>query len=302
MQSRERRKPSIIIPDEPVLLPLLAVHIADNVLAPPWWVAGWFGLAGLMLAGAWRIREDDVPRVALMTAAFFVASSMHIPLGPGSAHLLLNGLVGVILGWRAGLAIPLGLFMQAVLLNHGGYSTIGINSCIMTIPALLACPLFAMLQRTPGVCRPGFRGVLVGVSAFVLLLSLVNAGCLLYGKLHGGTLDLTLARDIAFHPGMLLGAAVLAVLAALAETRLDHAPEFPLGLLVGELSVLATVMLHTGVLILGGEQDWQAWALLDFLIHLPIAVIEGVIVGFTVGFLVRVKPEMLGWMAREEAV
>lgn len=285
-----------------MLFPLLAVHIADMVLSWPWVVGGWLGLAGLLALGAWRIREEEVPRVALLTAAFFVASSMHIPLGPASAHLLLNGLVGVILGWRAGLAIPLGLFMQAVLLNHGGYTTIGINSCIMTVPALLACPCFAFLQRTPGVCRPGFRGVLVGLSAFVLLLSLLNASCLLYGKLTGGTLDLALAGAVVLHPGTLVAAVVLSALAALAETRLDHAPEFPLGLLVGELSVLATVVLHTGVLILGGEQDWQTWALLDLLIHLPIAVIEGVIVGFTVGFLVRVKPEMLGWRTREEAV
>ena len=28
--------------------------------------------------------------------------------------------------------------------------------------------------------------------------------------------------------------------------------------------------------------------------HLPFAVIEGVILGFVVGFLARVKPEMLG--------
>ncbi|MBL8794261.1 MAG: energy-coupling factor ABC transporter permease [Planctomycetia bacterium] len=285
-----------------MLQPLLAVHIADLVLGWPWVVGGWVGLGVLFFLGAWRIREDEVPRVALLTAAFFVASSLHIPLGPASAHLLLNGLVGVLLGWRAALAIPLGLAMQAALLGHGGYSTIGINSVIMTIPALLACPGFALLQRTPGVCRPWFRGLLVGVSACVLLLSLVNAGCLLYGKLTGGTLDLAAARTITFHPGTLSVVVLVSALAALAETQLDHAPEFPLGLLVGELSVLATVALHTAVLILGGEQDWQAWALLDLLIHLPIAVIEGVIVGFTVGFLVRVKPEMLGWTARGDAV
>jgi hypothetical protein len=29
--------------------------------------------------------------------------------------------------------------------------------------------------------------------------------------------------------------------------------------------------------------------------HLPLAVLEGVVLGFTVGFLARVKPAMLGW-------
>ena len=98
----------------------LALHISDNVLAQPWLVGGWL-LAGLLtLFGAWRISEDEIPRVAVLTAAFFVASSLRIPLGPSSAHLLLNGLVGVVLGRRAALAIPVGVFMQAFLLQHGG--------------------------------------------------------------------------------------------------------------------------------------------------------------------------------------
>src|SRR5262249_45446474 len=160
-------------------LSLLAVHIADGVLAWPWLGGGWGLAAGLACFGAWRIRDDEIPRVALLTAAFFVASSIHVRLGPGSAHLLLGGLVGVVLGRRAALAIPLGVTMQATLLGHGGFSTIGVNSCIMTLPALLAWPLFAGLRRTPGVRRLRFRVAIVGASALVLTLSLINAVALL---------------------------------------------------------------------------------------------------------------------------
>lgn len=35
-----------------------------------------------------------------MTAAFFVASLIHVPIGPTSVHLLLNGLLGVVVGRR----------------------------------------------------------------------------------------------------------------------------------------------------------------------------------------------------------
>jgi cobalt/nickel transport system permease protein len=98
-----------------------------------------------------------------------------------------------------------------------------------------------------------------------------------------------------------MGLAMLtAVGAAWLERSLDTSPEFPLGLLVGELSVLATVALHCGVLILGGESNWQVWAMIDLIVHLPIAVIEGVVLGFTVGFLARVKPELLGWKPAKE--
>lgn len=284
--------------------PLLAVHIADNVLAWPWLGGGWLLAGVLVLIGAWRIRDDEIPRIALLTAAFFVASSIHVRMGPGSAHLLLGGLLGVVLGVRAALAIPIGVTMQAVLLGHGGFSTIGINSCIMAVPALLAGPLFSALCSMPGVRRGWFRVGLVGISAFVLTVSLVNAVVLLYGHLATGLAGRApaIAAAVTFHPATIIGALLAAAIAALIERKLDPSPEFPLGLLVGELSVLATVALHCGVLILGGESNWQVWAIVDFIVHLPIAVLEGVVLGFTVGFLARVKPEMLGWQpAKEEA-
>src|SRR5262249_40910461 len=96
------------------------------------------------------------------------------------------------------------------------------------------------------------------------------------------------------------GAALaLAVLAALLERRLGNAPEFALGLLIGEVAVLATLVLNCVVLLWGGEEDFHTPALLTFVAHLPIAVLEGTVLGFVVGFLARVKPELLGWTATE---
>src|SRR5262245_24915564 len=234
-------------------LSLLAVHIADGVLAWPWLGGGWGLAAGLACFGAWRIRDDEIPRVALLTAAFFVASSIHVRLGPGSAHLLLGGLVGVVLGRRAALAIPIGVAMQAVLLGHGGFSTIGVNSCIMIITALLAGPLFAGLCRMPGIRRTGFRVTLVGISALVLTLRRLNATALLDRQVANGldAMEPALAAAVTFHPATLGLAVITAVGAAWLERSLDTSPEFPLGLLVGELAVLGTVALHCGVLILG---------------------------------------------------
>jgi len=278
---------------------LIAVHIADGVLAWPWLAAGWLGAALLVLLGARRVGEEEIPRIALLTAAFFVASSVHVPLGPASAHLLLNGLLGVVLGRRAALAILVGLVMQAALLGHGGFSTIGINCCIMAVPALAAGPLFMTLQRWPAARRSGWHVALVGLSGAVFCLALVFVSTTLYQKLTAGSssADLGWPLLLTFHPGTLLAALVIGLGVALLEQQLDHGPEFYLGLLVGELSVLVTVLLHCAVLILGGERDWQVWALVDVLIHLPIAVVEGIVVGFTVSFMARVKPEMLRWYA-----
>src|SRR5262249_12896203 len=141
---------------------------------------GGFVVAGVLAAlGAWRIRDEEIPRVALLSAAFFLASSFHIRFPGGTAHLLLNGLVGVILGWRAFLAIPIGLLLQSLLLSHGGMSALGVNSCVMGLPALGAFLLFRALQRVPWLRHPWFRSALVGLCAFVWLLSLVYSVTLL---------------------------------------------------------------------------------------------------------------------------
>jgi len=47
------------------------------------------------------------------------------------------------------------------------------------------------------------------------------------------------------------------------------------------------------VLLVGGVEQWNSLAVFVFLAHLPLAAVEGVIVGFTVCFLARVKPELL---------
>jgi hypothetical protein len=105
--------------------------------------------------------------------------------------------------------------------------------------------------------------------------------------------DLARANWLTFHPLTVSAALLLAGLAAWAERRLDHAVEFPVGLLIGETAVLFTILLNGLVLLGVGTHDWTGIVLLTFVIHLPLAVVEGIILGFTVGFLARVKPQLL---------
>ena len=92
-------------------LPLLAVHLSDGALTTAWWASGFGGLAVLLAVAMWKVREDEIPRIGVFTAAFFVASSIHLPLMVTSVHLILNGLVGVVLGRRAPLVISIGLYI-----------------------------------------------------------------------------------------------------------------------------------------------------------------------------------------------
>jgi cobalt/nickel transport system permease protein len=203
-------------------VPVLAVHISDGILSPAFLAVG-FVVAALMLVPAlWRIHEDEIPRIGLLTAAFFVASTIHVKVGVTSVHLLLNGLVGVVLGRRAPLAITVALGLQALLLGHGGFVSLGVNAVVMTLPALAAAGVFQVMggQRT---------------------------------------------RGRAFWAGCACGA----------------------------LAVLLTAGLYSATLVVAGVEDFRVVAVAAFAVHLPLAAIEGLIVGVAAGYLARVKRELL---------
>lgn len=273
---------------------LQAVHIADNVLRPSWMVVGNLLGVFLVIYGAWRIRDEEIPRVALMTAAFFVGSLIHVNVGISTAHLLLNGLAGILLGRRAALAIPCALFLQAALFMHGGFTTIGINSCIMTAPALLAWGTFQALHYIPLLRHPRLRSILVVSSLFAFTL-LITSFVGLLGSTAGDADQWTMkrARAVATHPVAISVAFVVALGIGWAERRFESTPEFTFGLITGCVAVVTTLVLNGLVLVIGGQEDWQKLVAVLFLAHLPIIMVESLMVAFTVAFLARVRPDMI---------
>lgn len=119
------------------------MHISDGVLSATVVTGGWtITIVLAFLTLWWRSRESDIteeiPKFSVMTAAFFVASLIHLPIGPTSVHMIFNGLVGVVLGPLAYLSLVVGLILQAFLFQHGGVTTIGVNAMNIGIPALLS--------------------------------------------------------------------------------------------------------------------------------------------------------------------
>lgn len=128
------------------------MHISESILPAKLLITG-YGITGL---ATWyslhQIQKQPdptagIPKASLLTAAFFVASGIHIPIPPTSVHLVLNGLLGTLLGNYAFPAILIGLLLQAVMLGHGGLTTLGINGVIMGIPALVAGFIFQQRVR-----------------------------------------------------------------------------------------------------------------------------------------------------------
>lgn len=157
------------------------MHIADGVLPLSSIVAGWAGtgaVAGLALRKA---PFEALPKAAVMTSGFFVASLIHVPLGPTSVHLTLNGLAGIILGPLAFPAILVGLVLQALLFQHGGLLSIGANAIMLGLPALLAWKVFAVASRFDFRHQEAVAGFLAGAmsifcSGLILALWLATAG------------------------------------------------------------------------------------------------------------------------------
>ncbi|MGK7925067.1 MAG: cobalt transporter CbiM [Spirulina sp.] len=125
------------------------MHVPDGLL-PHFVCLGGYGLmGGLTWYSLRQIQRDNnstenLPKASLLTAAFFVASLIHIPIPPTSVHLVLCGLMGAILGYYSFPAILIGLFFQAVMFQHGGLSTLGINSLIFGLPAIASHHFFSL--------------------------------------------------------------------------------------------------------------------------------------------------------------
>lgn len=157
------------------------MHIADGVLPLTSIAAGWAGtglVAGLTLRKA---PFEALPKAAVMTSGFFVASLVHVPLGPTSIHLTLNGLVGIVLGPLAFPAILVGLILQALLFQHGGVLTIGVNTLMIGLPALAAYKIYALASSRKFSHREAAAGFLAGslaifFSGLLLALWLMTAG------------------------------------------------------------------------------------------------------------------------------
>ena len=165
------------------------MHIAEGVLAPSILALGGVLSLGGCGLGLRRLDESRLMPVALLSAAFFTGSLLHVPIGPDSSHLLLNGLLGVLLGWAAFPAITVALILQALLFQYGGLTTLGVNAWNMALPAILAGYLARpWLSRSgwPRFLAAFFCGALGVVGAAILTalsLSLTDEGFLTSAKI-----------------------------------------------------------------------------------------------------------------------
>ena len=155
------------------------MHLSEGVLHTPVLLAG-VALAGVGVAvGLRRLESERLPLTALFAAAFFVAGTIHVPMGIGSVHLILNGMAGLFLGWAVFPAFLIALLLQVLFFSFGGFAVLGVNLCVMALPAVAVhYVLRGYLKPDMGAMAKLITGLgagIIGVGGAGALASLVLA-------------------------------------------------------------------------------------------------------------------------------
>jgi cobalt/nickel transport system permease protein len=151
------------------------MHISEGVLSGPVLVSGAALAAAGTAVGLKKLDYDHIAQTGMLSGVFFVASLVHVPLGPTSVHLIMNGLLGLLLGWAAFPAILVALALQAIFFQFGGITTLGVNTVIMALPAVVCyCVFSPFLRRSRtfalaaafgcGFLAVGLGGIIVGLA------------------------------------------------------------------------------------------------------------------------------------------
>lgn len=164
------------------------MHISEGILSAPVLLGGASLTAVGTMIGLKKLDLDRIMEVSMLTATFFVASLIHVPIGPASIHLVLSGLLGIMLGWVCFPAIVVGLLMQAVFFQYGGLMVLGVNAVIMAFPAVLcfylARPLLGHTKTRPlAGFIAGSGAILLSAICMALALAFTDVGFMVTAKI-----------------------------------------------------------------------------------------------------------------------
>jgi len=183
------------------------VHIVDGALAGEVVAGGAVLAVGGLAIGLRSLDLERIPAAGLLSATFFTASLIHVPLGPSSVHLVMNGLAGLVLGWAAFPALFVGLLLQAVFFGFGGVTVLGVNTVAIALPAVLMGLAARPLLRAAAPAWSAAVGALAGGGAIAGTAALVAAALALSGDAFVPAARLVLVAHV---PVMIVEAVVCA--------------------------------------------------------------------------------------------
>ena len=122
------------------------MHISEGVLSTGVIVVSSIALAPLIINSVRKLHHADISQVALLSALFFVVSTVHLPIGVTSVHFMMLGVIGIMLGWHSFTALFIALLLQALLIGFGGISSLAVNTLNTGVGAMVGFYLFKILK------------------------------------------------------------------------------------------------------------------------------------------------------------
>jgi cobalt/nickel transport system permease protein len=151
------------------------MHIPDGLMDPTVSAIGWIEFlvvlgAVLLLAGN-RVKEKNLPRVAVLSAGIFVAQMLNFPVGGGTTgHLVGGALFAIIAGPTVAIiGMTVVLLIQALMFGDGGITALGLNALnIAVIAPLTGWGVYTLLKTMTekGGRSSAASGFVVGAAAW----------------------------------------------------------------------------------------------------------------------------------------
>lgn len=151
------------------------MHISDGVLSPYVVGIGWAIALPTLAVSVRRLRTEQVGAYGVVAAAFFACSTIHVPVGPFSMHLVLSGIAGLLLGWGALTVITVGLLLQALFIGFGGLTVLGVNISIMAIPGTIMGVIGRRWIKQSSSKKRPWIGSLIGGGTIIISAVLLYA-------------------------------------------------------------------------------------------------------------------------------
>lgn len=207
-----------------------AMHIMEGYLAPKYCIAWGILCVPFLVAGFWSMKKKvseerkNITLLAMAGAFVFVLSSLKIPSVTGScSHMTGTGLGAILFGPTiVGILGMIVLLFQAILLAHGGLTTLGANTFSMAVAGpFISYGIYWLCKK-------------VRVNKYVAIFLAASVGDLF-------TYCVTSFQLAAAYPSEAggIGASVVKFLSVFAPTQL------PLAILEGILTVLVMMALES---------------------------------------------------------
>jgi len=158
------------------------MHIVDGALSSPVLISGAVLSAIGVFIGLKKMDYDHLPLVGVLASVFFIASYIHLPLGFSSVHLIMNGLLGILLGWVAFPALLVALLLQVIFFGFGGLLVLGVNTLNIALPAVIIYYLCYKGIRNDNPKIAAIWGAFGGAGAILMTAFMVACSLALSGE------------------------------------------------------------------------------------------------------------------------